>query len=258
LQNLPVLLISAIVIDRVAVAQWGLTRVTAGLVRAVCVQATLPLAAELGHDRAIGAKVALRRLYARGSVFVTGLASLVVSAFLAFWPDFFGLWTRGAVPYDAVLTLTLLIGALLVSPSMLALGFAYYSDRGELLARTKGLQLVVFLVLALVLTTRLGALGAAIAVVASDLLVQFGLLALPLMRETLERPLRHLLFLALVMALVTTAGWALGLALRFSLPGTGLGRFAGECVLWLVIVGLAAGPLASKRLRERLMELVPA
>ena len=41
LLNLPVLLVSAFVPDRVAVAQWGLTRVVAGLLRALCVQTTL-------------------------------------------------------------------------------------------------------------------------------------------------------------------------------------------------------------------------
>ena len=41
--------------------------------------------------------------------------------------------------------------------------------------RTKGLQLVVFLVLSALLIRPLGLLGAAIAVVASDLLIQFGL-----------------------------------------------------------------------------------
>jgi hypothetical protein len=43
LLNLPVLLISALVSDRVAVAQWGLTRVVAGLLRSLCFQTTLPL-----------------------------------------------------------------------------------------------------------------------------------------------------------------------------------------------------------------------
>ncbi len=59
LLNLPVLLVSALVSDRVAVTQWGLTRVVAGLLRVLCVQATLPLAAELGHDYAVGLKVAV-------------------------------------------------------------------------------------------------------------------------------------------------------------------------------------------------------
>ena len=177
LLNLPVLLVSALVVDRVAVAQWGLTRVVAGLLRALCTQATLPLAAELGHDHAVGAKERLQHLYARGSVFVTLLASVVISGLLPFWPDFFALWTHGAIPYDPVLTMTLLIGTGVIAPSILALGFANYSNRGELLARTKGLQLAVFLVLAIVLTPPMGPLGAAIAIVASDVLVQFGLLA---------------------------------------------------------------------------------
>ena len=137
--------------DRVAVAQWGLTRVVAGLLRALCVQTTLPLAAELGHDYAVGAKEQLRSLYARGSVFVTVLASVVVSGLLPFWPDFFALWTHGSVPYDAPLAITLLIGTGAVAPAILAFSFANYSNRGDLLVRTKGLQLVVFLVLSVML-----------------------------------------------------------------------------------------------------------
>jgi len=258
LQNLPMLLVSALVADRVAVAQWGLTRVVAGLVRALCVQATLPLAAELGHDYAIGATQRMRRLYARGSVFVALLASVVVSGFLAFWPDFFSLWTQGAIAYDPLLTLTLLIGAEMVAPAMLALGFAYYSDRGELLARTKGLQLVSFLVVALALTPRMGPLGTAIALVATDLLVQFGLLALIVIRQTLQRPVRHVIFLAGLMALVTAFGWALGLAIGSAVPWSGLPRFVAECSLWLVVMALAVAPLRSGRLRDRLSDLIPS
>src|SRR6185295_12290685 len=128
LLNLPVLLVSALVTDRVAVAQWGLTRVVAGLVRGLCIQATLPLAAELGHDHAVGLNERLRDLYARGSLLVTLLATLVVSGLLAFWPDFFTLWTRGIIPYDPLLAVTLLIGTCVVAPSILALGYANYSN----------------------------------------------------------------------------------------------------------------------------------
>jgi O-antigen/teichoic acid export membrane protein len=257
LQSLPVLLVSAIVADRVAVAQWGLTRVVAGLVRVLCVQASLPIAAELGHDRAVGATDALRRLYARGSVLVTLLASAVVSGLLAFWQDFFALWTRGAIPYDPLLTWTLLIGAEFVAPAMLALSYGYYSDRGRLLARTKGLQLACFLVLALSFTPWLGPLGMALALVVTDLLVQFGLLAGTVIAETLERPVRHVLFLAALIVLVTMGGWALGAATRSALPLAGLARFFSECAIWLVIAGLAASPLASGRLRTRLTDFIP-
>jgi O-antigen/teichoic acid export membrane protein len=258
LQNLPVLLVSAIVTDRVAVAQWGLTRVVAGLVRALCLQVTLPLAAELGHDRAIGAKEALRRLYARGSVLVTLLASVVVSGLLAFWQDFFALWTHGAIPYDLSLVLTLLIGAEVVAPAVLALGYGYYSDRGELLARTKGLQLVAFVALALVLTPFMGPLGMALAVVATDVVVQFGLLASAIIWTTLERPGRHVAFLAAVMAIVTAFGWGLGTAIRSALPLSGFARFAAECAMWLVVMGLVASPLASARWRAKLAEAIPS
>lgn len=257
LLNLPVLLVSALVSDRVAVAQWGLTRVVAGLLRGLCQQATLPLAAELGHDHAVGAADRLRNLYARGSVLVTLLASLVVSGLLPFWPDFFALWTHGAVPYDPLLTMTLLVGAAAAAPSILALGYAYYSNRGELLLRTKGLQLVVFLALSAVLIPSIGLVGAAIAVVASDLLIQFGFLGRIILQQTLQRPLRHVGFLAAVMIAVTLAGWALGTAIRLALPWTGAIRFFAECALWLAVVLAAASPLAFESVRERLTAAIP-
>jgi hypothetical protein len=257
LVNLPVLLVSALVSDRVAVAQWGLTRVVAGLLRGLCLQATLPLAAELGHDHAIGATDQLRHLYARGSVFVTVLASVVVAGLLPFWQDFFVLWTRGAVPYDPVLAMTLLIGTGAVAPAILALTYAHYSNRGGLLVRAKALQLVVFLVLSLWMIPHLGPLGAAIAIVASDLLVQFGVLTSAVLRQTLQQPLRHVAFLAGLMIGTTLSGWGLGIVIRSLLPWTGLVRLAAECALWAVIVMLAASPLTIARVRDRLIASIP-
>jgi O-antigen/teichoic acid export membrane protein len=257
LLNLPVLLVSAFVSDRVAVAQWGLTRVVAGLLRVLCVQTTLPLAAELGHDYAVGDRQRLQGLYARGSMLVALLASVVVSGLLPFWQDFFALWTHGAVPYDRVLTFVLLIGTAAVAPSILAVGYANYSDQGQLLLRAKALQLVLFLVLSALLIPWIGLLGAAIAVVASELLIQFGVLGRIIIRQTLEHPLRHLVFLAAVIVTVTLAGWALGTALRLTIPLPDPLRFFVECGLWLAVVALAASPLANEKLRNRLIAAIP-
>jgi O-antigen/teichoic acid export membrane protein len=257
LVNLPVLLVSAFVSDRVAVAQWALTRVVAGLLRMLCTQTTLPLAAELGHDYATGLKEQLRNLYARGSVFVTLLASLVVSGLLPFWPDFFALWTHGTIPYDPLLTTALLLGTAVAAPSILALAYANYSNRGALLVRTKGLQLVVFVLLSVVLIPSCGPLGAALAIVSSDLLIQSGLLGVTIIRQTLQHPWRHISFLAATIIAVILSGCSLGLAIRLTMPGTGLVRFLGECSLWLVTVVLLASPLASKRIRDRLTAAIP-
>jgi O-antigen/teichoic acid export membrane protein len=257
LLNLPVLLVSALVSDRVAVAQWGLTRVVAGLLRGLCLQATLPLAAELGHDHAIGANDQLRSLYARGSVLVTVLASVIVSGLLPFWPDFFALWTRDAVPYDGPLAITLLLGTSAAAPAILALSYANYSNRGDLLVRTKSLQLAAFLVLSLFLIPSLGPLGAAIAIVASELSVQFGLLTSIIMGRTLLHPLRHGLFLAVVMIATTLAGWTLGVAIRSVTPWTGPAHFVAECALWLAVVALAASPLTVGKVRARLVAAIP-
>jgi O-antigen/teichoic acid export membrane protein len=253
----PILLVSAFVFDRVAVAQWGLTRVIAGVLRALCYQTTLPLAAELGHDHAVGQKEQLRHLYAQGSVFVTLLASLVVSGLLPFWPDFFSLWTHNSVPYDPSLTITLLVGTSLVAPSILALSFANYSDRGDLLVRTKGLQLAVFLVLSVVLIPLMGPLGAAIAIVASDLLVQFGLLAFIIMRQTLQDPFRHIAFLASVSVIIILFGWALGTMIRSLVPWSGLTLLVVESTCWLAFVVIFFSPLASESVRNRLIATIP-
>ncbi|QQN62750.1 hypothetical protein JIR23_24785 [Bradyrhizobium diazoefficiens] len=258
LVNVPVLLVSALVTDRVAVAQWGLTRVIASLVRGLCLQVSLPLGAELGHDHAIGDKVRLRQLYAQGSAFVTGLACLIVAGLLPFWPDFFSLWTHGSIPYDGPLAVTLLLGSAAVAPSLLALVFANHSNRGDLLIRTKGLQLVVFLVLSFVLIPRLGPLGAALAVVASDILVQFGLLGLLIMRQTLRQPFSHIAFLLLLAVVIVVSGWLIGTAITGLAPGSGLVHFVVECTVWLIVVGVLASPLVSVALRKRLRALVPA
>jgi O-antigen/teichoic acid export membrane protein len=258
LVNAPVLMVSALVVDRVAVAQWGLTRVIASFLRGLCAQVTLPVAAELGHDYAIGDKERLRQLYARGSTLVTVIASVIVAGLLPFWPDFFTLWTHGSIPYDAPLAHTLLLGSAAVAPSLLALAFANHSNRGGLLVRAKGLQLVVFLVLSIVLIRLLGPLGAAIAVVASDLCVQFGLLGFVIMGATLQHPIRHTLFLAVVMAATVLLGWAIGIAVASLVPGAGFAHFIAECAIWSALVGLVASPLLSKRLRDGLIARIPA
>jgi O-antigen/teichoic acid export membrane protein len=257
LVNLPVLLVSALVSDRVAVAQWGLTRVVAGLLRGLCVQVTLPLAAELGHDHAIGATERLRNLYARGSVFVVVLASAVVSGLLPFWPDFFALWTHGTIPYDPALAITLLIGTCAVAPAILALNYASYSNRGALLVRAKGVQLAVFLGMSLLLIPSLGPLGAAIAIVTSDLTIQFGWLTSVIIRQTLRQPLRHVLLLLAVMIVIVLSGWGLGIAIRSAMPWTGPAHFAVECMLWLLVVAVAAAPLAIEKVRDRLTAAIP-
>jgi hypothetical protein len=112
-------------------------------------------------------------------------------------------------------------------------------------------------VLSLLLTPQLGPLGMAIAIVASDLLVQFGWLGLTVMRQTLANPLRHILFLALTAALVIPAGWLLGTLIRSAVPGTGIVHFVTECALWLVVAGLATLPFLRVRMRQRLQKVIP-
>jgi O-antigen/teichoic acid export membrane protein len=253
----PVLFVSVFVSDRVAVVQWGLTRVIAGLARGLSFQATLPLVAELGHDYAIGRLEQLRNLYARSSALVTLMAAVIMSGIIAFWPDFFALWTRGAIPYDPALTLTLLIGASAVAPSILALGFANYTDRGRLLAWTKGLQLTIFLTLCILLIPQFGSLGAAVAIVASDLLIQFGVLTMIVLRQTLHQSVRHVMFLIFVMITVIAFGWIVGFLISSLIGKGGLVKFVLECAIWLIVVGVLASPLANAKVRAYLDAAIP-
>ncbi len=229
-----VLLIGVFVSDRIAIAQWGLTRTIVGLLRGLCYQMTLSLAAELGHDHAIGARESLQQLYARGSIVLTLFASVTTSGALVFWPDFFEIWTHGAIPYDATLATTLLLGMCAGAPAILALSYANYSNRGTLLLWTKSLQLAIFLILSLILIPRLGPLGAAVALISSDIIAQFGVLFVVVLRETLRHPIRHTLFLIMIMVTVVSAGAAIGETIRYLLPGAGPVHFClnARCGLW--------------------------
>ena len=257
LAYLSVLLIGIFVSDRIAIAQWGLTRTIANLVRGVCFQMTLPLAAELGHDHAIGARASLQGLYVRGSTVLVLFTSATTSGLLAFWPDFFAIWTHGAIPYDATLTITLLLGTCIAAPAILALSYANYSNRGTLLLWTKSTQLAIFLVLSIVLIPRLGPLGAAIALVSSDVIAQSGILSFVILRETLRHPMRYVLSLLGTMVTIVLAGATLGMVIRDFAPGTGVVHFVMECALWLIVVAAVASPLAHRGLRERLITALP-
>jgi O-antigen/teichoic acid export membrane protein len=153
--------------------------------------------------------------------------------------------------------MTLLIGTAAVAPAILALSYASYSNRGGLLIKAKGLQLAVFLILSLLLIPPLGPLGAAVAIVASDLSVQVGFLTSVVLRQTLQHPLRHAVFLAALMTTTMLAGWALAIVIRSLLPWTGFARFFAECAVWLIVAALAASPLAVGRIRERLIAAIP-
>jgi O-antigen/teichoic acid export membrane protein len=257
LTYLSVLFIGIFVSDRIAIAQWGLTRTIASLLRGLCTQLTLPLAAELGHDHAIGARDSLQGLYARGSVVLILFVSVVTSGTLAFWRDFFEIWTHGAIAYNGVLAIVLLLGTCVAAPAILALSYANYSNRGPLLLWTKSLQVGIFLVLSLVLIPAMGPLGAAIALVASDIIAQLGILFAIVIADTLSRPLRHVTLLFAMMLAIVPAGAGLGALIGHVLPGAGIVHFLGECVLWLMVVTLLAAPLASKAVRERLIAAIP-
>jgi len=254
---LSVLLVGSLVSDRIAIAQWGLTRTIANLVRGLCFQLSLPLASELGHDHAIGARESLQRLYARGSAVLVLLAGVVTSGLLAFGQDFFAIWTHGAIPYDETLMIFLLLGTCVAVPAILALAYANYSNRGGILVRTKSLQLAMFVILSLVMIPRFGPLGAAIALVLSDLIAQSGFLSFAILGETLKYPVRYTLLLFTMMIAIVSAGTALGKLIAALVPGSGLTHFVVECAVWLSIVAIVSAPLALKDIRNRLINVLP-
>jgi O-antigen/teichoic acid export membrane protein len=253
---LPMLLVSALVADRLMVAQWGLIRAIVGLVRAVPVLVTMPLAPELAHEYAIGSKDRLRHLYSRASVLVTAVTSMVAASFLSFSEDFFLLWTHGNVPYDPNAAAILLLGSVALAPSILAVGVANYSNRGSLLMRLKGLQLILFLPMAVVLILGFGTLGAALAIVATDLAIQSGLLAV-VVKGVLRRPLKHFAFVALVNGLVVAVSWGIGIAIGTAMPGGTALHFFLECAGWLLALGVIVGLLQIKPVRTRVGNLIP-
>jgi O-antigen/teichoic acid export membrane protein len=119
------------------------------------------------------------------------------------------------------------------------------------------MQLALFLVLSLLLIPPMGPVGAALAVVASDILIQFGVLGLVIVRQVLQRPFAHLAYLAGLMLAVTLGGWALGTAIREMVGGSSLFRFVLECAIWLAAVAVLCAPLLSARLREKLIDTIP-
>jgi O-antigen/teichoic acid export membrane protein len=176
---------------------------------------------------------------------------------LVFWPDFFGIWTHGAIPYNATLAATLLLGMCAGAPAILALSYANYSNRGRLLLWSKSLQLVIFALLAIILIPLHGPLGAAIALTVSELIAQSGVLFVTIVGETLTRPVRHTLLLIAMMLAVVSAGVAIGIGIKYLLPGTGGAHFLIECAIWSVAITLLASPLANKSLRQKLVEVIP-
>jgi O-antigen/teichoic acid export membrane protein len=151
----------------------------------------------------------------------------------------------------------LLVGTAVAAPSILAASYASYSDRGKLLASSKSMQLVVFMILSFALIPWLGPLGVAVALVSSDVLVQLGWLTRQILWQTLKRPLEHALILAGLLAAVMLGGYSLGLVISSVTSGAGLSHFVGECALWLLVVGVLAGPLWIGGVRDRLSAAIP-
>jgi hypothetical protein len=59
------------------------------------------------------------------------------------------------------------------------------------------------------------------------------------------------------MVTIVAGGVAVGVAIRYLLPGAGIAHFLIECALWLVAVALLASPLTNKPLRNRLEQAIP-
>ena len=152
-------------------------------------------------------------------------------------------------PTIRVLTVTLLIGTAVAAPSILALDYANYSNRGDLLVRTKGLQLVVFLVLSAGADPSIGPVGRGDCGRRQRIAgpVRRARDAIILADAAASVPARR--FLAAMMTGVTLAGWALGTAIRLAIPLAGPLRFFVECALWLAVVAVAASPLAIESVR---------
>ena len=110
----------------------------------------------------------------------------------------------------------------------------------------------MFLCTSLILIPRLGPLGAGIALVSSDIVPQLGVLFTIIARETLRHPIRHVFLLIVMMISIVTTGVAVGAAIRYWLPGSGIPHFVLGCTLWLVAWAVLAAPLMSVKVRNGL------
>jgi O-antigen/teichoic acid export membrane protein len=144
----------------------------------------------------------------------------------------------------------LLLGTCLGAPAILALSYANYGNRGPLLLSTKSLQLAIFVFLSVVLIQRLGLLGAAIALVSSDVIAQSGVLFVIVVTVTLRHPIRHTLLLMAMMVTIVSAGVAVGETIRLCSTGIRNRALSDRMHVWVVVVALLASPLMSRRIRK--------
>jgi hypothetical protein len=121
----------------------------------------------------------------------------------------------------------------------------------------KILQVSAVVVLSISMVPYWGVLGAAAALVISDLVVQIGVLAVLINRKILKRPLTFIIFMLLVGALIISVSWLLGLSVKMFLPVDTFPHFMLATGIWTVLVGGLLLPLANARLRAWLDSALP-
>ena len=92
---------------------------------------------------------------------------------------------------------------------------------------------MLFLTLAFLMIPPYGPLGAAMAMIASELIAQSGFVAVVIVREVVRRPGRYALLLIAMMVVIVAIGATLGGVIGYFVPGTGLARFLAESTIWI-------------------------
>jgi hypothetical protein len=188
-----------------AVVAFSTMRTYTGLVRHLAAQFGTAAGLELTRCHARGEHAQAGRLFGPAALLSGGVSGLGAAASLVLGPAFFLLWTNGKVVFDPWLATGFLGASILLAPTLITTNLARLVDvTGSVVARALAWQVAATGALCLALATPLGALGAALAVGASELLVAPLLVAFAArtLGQALSRPVRHALLAAAAMLLV--------------------------------------------------------
>lgn len=235
--QLPVLVLGRLGPDGAVVA-FTVTRVFTGLVRQGAAQLATATGMEMARQHVQGDMAGLERVHAGTARLAAGLSALGGGLCMALGAPFFALWTHGAVPFDHGLAAVFLGAVLVMTPSLGALYLLRYIDRPAPVALGLCAQAALGVTLCVLLAPRFGAMGAALAVAAAEVLT-LGVQGLSAGRRmTGAAVLPHLAATYATVLLGLALGGGAALALERVLPSGGVAGMAAFTLLWCAVVAV--------------------
>ena len=230
----PILLIGLLVNDAKTIAAWGLVRALMAVVRHAGTQITLPLIAEVGRAHTLRQQSSVTSLLFAGLITVSILTAVSCAGLLSLGSDFFALWTRGRVGWDATLVSLLSLAALAGAPAIVGSLFALYSGSGRALMRSKVAQMAVVAVLCVPATAGFGAHGFAGVLAIGEVVALILIWTNPL-AASLSAGRQGAGGLLTYSALAFLAALALGLLVDIAIDGRELIVVLGKIGLWCLL-----------------------